>query len=316
MKTRDSYYDNVKLFLIFLVVFGHFIQTYVHENQLIYTIYTTIYTFHMPAFILISGYFAKGFQQKGYLMKITKKLLIPYIIFQGIYTIFYFVYSGQKAELDPFQPHWSLWFLLSLFCWNLMLFLFSKWKPWYALSCSVVLGIIIGYVNEINSYMSLSRTIVFFPFFLVGYFLKKEHFEKIRSAKIPSLFVLLSIFIAVYFLPDFNYKWLFGSKPYGDLIDTNEFGGIIRFAIYSLSIVATICFLAMVPKGRYFFTKWGASSFYVYLLHGFFVKTFRHSKWTEYLDNAEQIVVLLIISIILVVLLSSKPVKKMLRPIF
>jgi fucose 4-O-acetylase-like acetyltransferase len=72
MENRDAYYDNAKFLLVFFVVFGHFIQSYIHEDQLIYTLYTTIYTFHMPAFILISVFFAKGFHKKGYLKKIAK----------------------------------------------------------------------------------------------------------------------------------------------------------------------------------------------------------------------------------------------------
>ena len=97
MKTRDAYYDNAKFFLIFFVVFGHFIQSYIHEDQLIYTLYTTIYTFHMPALILISGFFAKGFHKKGYLKKVAKKLIIPYLIFQGVYSLYYFFIHEQKV---------------------------------------------------------------------------------------------------------------------------------------------------------------------------------------------------------------------------
>src|SRR4051812_1403099 len=109
MKIRDAYYDNAKFFLIFFVVFGHFIQSYIHENQLIYTLYTTIYTFHMPALILISGFFAKGFHKKGYLKKLAKKLIIPYLVFQGIYSLYYFfIYEQKVIELDPLEPQWSL----------------------------------------------------------------------------------------------------------------------------------------------------------------------------------------------------------------
>ncbi len=51
-------------------------------------LYKFIYTFHMPAFILVSGYFAKNFKRKGYVKKLAVKLIIPYLIFQGIYSVF------------------------------------------------------------------------------------------------------------------------------------------------------------------------------------------------------------------------------------
>lgn len=318
MKKREAYYDNAKFFLIFFVVFGHLIQSYIQEDKFIYTIYTTIYTFHMPAFILISGFFAKGIHKKGYVKKISKKLIIPYLIFQGIYSVYYnFIHENDGIVLDPFIPQWSLWFLMSLFCWNLMLFVFTKWKASISLFITVALGVIVGYFDEINSFLSLSRTFVFFPFFLIGYYLKKEHFEKVNAVKFKylSLVILLSIFVAVYLLPDFEYKWLFGSKPYGELDETGLDAGMIRLGVYAVTALATLSFLALVPRKHYFFTKWGTSSLYVYLLHGFFVKYFRNSGLEGVLSESEQIIVLLLLSILLIAFLSSKFIRKIAQPL-
>ncbi|MCQ6274804.1 acyltransferase family protein [Bacillus sp. V3B] len=318
MKTRDAYYDNAKFFLIFFVVFGHFIQSFIHEEKWIYTLYTTIYTFHMPAFILISGFFAKGFHKKGYLKKIAKKLIIPYLIFQGIYSLYYFFINEQRAiELDPLNPQWSLWFLISLFCWNVMLLLFTKWKASFALFLSVALGVFVGYFDEINNYLSLSRTFVFFPFFLLGYYLKKEHFERLLDFKFRyiSLFIFILLFVAFYLLPDFDYKWLFGSKPYNALDHSYLNGGIVRLAVYGLTLMAILSFLAWVPRQRYFFTKWGTSSIYVYLLHGFFIKYFRNSELVGVINDSEQIVVLVTLSILLIAFLSSKMIRKITQPL-
>src|SRR3954467_6618617 len=118
VKVRTAYYDNAKFLLVFLVVLGHFIQSYIHDNKIIFTLYTAIFLFHMPAFILISGYFAKGYKKKGYFKKSVKKILIPYFIFQIIYSIYYYLIGKEeKLAFDFVHPHWSLWFLLSLFFW-------------------------------------------------------------------------------------------------------------------------------------------------------------------------------------------------------
>ncbi|WP_019152566.1 acyltransferase family protein [Robertmurraya massiliosenegalensis] len=318
MKNREAYYDNAKFFLIFFVVFGHLIQSYIHEDKFIYTIYTTLYTFHMPAFILISGFFAKGFHQKGYFTKITKKLIIPYLIFQGIYSLYYYFLMDQSVTaLNPLNPQWSLWFLMSLFCWNVMLFVFAKWKPAVSLVMAVSLGILVGYFNEISNFLSLSRTFVFFPFFLLGYYLKKEHFEKVKHIKFRylSLGVLLAIFLIVYVSPTFEYRWLFGSKPY-DIVNEYEInGGLIRLGVYAVALLATLSFLALVPRRHYFFTKWGTGSIYVYLLHGFFVKYFRTSEFEGVLSESEQIVVLIFLSLLLTGFLSSKWIRKIAQPL-
>ena len=54
---RNYKYDNLKALLIFLVVFGHVLESVPGEYRRI--IYLAIYTFHMPMFIYISGYFSK-----------------------------------------------------------------------------------------------------------------------------------------------------------------------------------------------------------------------------------------------------------------
>lgn len=59
---REYQYDNMKFILILLVVFGHlleYIRGDISEN-----IYRIIYTFHMPVFVFISGYFAKFKKKK------------------------------------------------------------------------------------------------------------------------------------------------------------------------------------------------------------------------------------------------------------
>lgn len=52
-KERLLYWDTLKGFLIILVVFGH-CGTAVGDNML-----SVVYSFHMPLFILISGFFSK-----------------------------------------------------------------------------------------------------------------------------------------------------------------------------------------------------------------------------------------------------------------
>jgi fucose 4-O-acetylase-like acetyltransferase len=317
MQARDAYYDNAKFLLILLVVFGHFIQSYIHEEKWIYTLYTTIYTFHMPAFILLAGFFAKGFHNKGYVGKITKKLILPYLIFQSIYSLYYFFINDKRmVELDPFNPQWSLWFLLSLFCWNVMLFLFAKWKAGFSLFLAVLIGVMVGYISEISNYLSLSRTFVFFPFFLLGYYFKREYFEKFLAFKYRyiSIFVLLLLFFVSYLLPEMDYRWLFGSKPYDTLEFSYVSGGAIRLGVYCISLLATLSFLALVPREKYFFSNWGTSSIYVYLLHGFFIKYFRNSELVDKIYDTGQIVVLVVLSILLTALLSSKLIRAISQP--
>lgn len=64
---RIPYFDNARALLIILVVLGHMSSEFIEHDELIADVYLFIYTFHMPAFILISGYFAKKFMNRDIL---------------------------------------------------------------------------------------------------------------------------------------------------------------------------------------------------------------------------------------------------------
>src|SRR5699024_7261075 len=108
---RNAYFDNAKVILRFLVVFGHLIQPFISASSELNTLYLCIYTCHMPAFIVLAGFYAKGSRNKEYIINLAKKLLIPYIIFQLLYTGYYFFIVKENWQTGIFYPHWSLWFL-------------------------------------------------------------------------------------------------------------------------------------------------------------------------------------------------------------
>src|SRR5690625_3012262 len=194
---RNAYFDNARLVLIFLVVFGHMIQPFINGSTAVNTFYMWVYTFHMPAFIFLSGFFAKGSGSLAYVGRLARRLLIPYLIFQVIYTIFY-IYVGQMSvPTDLFYPRWSLWFLLSLFCWHLLLIIFKRFPPLISLALALQLGVIVGYFSEVGHTYSLSRTIVFFPFFLAGYWVTKEHLRLLKHSYVKMATILIMGVIAV-----------------------------------------------------------------------------------------------------------------------
>jgi len=315
MKQREYYYDNAKFLLIFLVVIGHFITTFINQ-QVIEQIYILIYLFHMLAFILVSGYFSKGFQKPGYVRKITKKILVPYFLFQIIYSFYYyFLYDKSEFTVQIFKPHWSLWFLLSLFCWHLLLFVFSKVK--YSLLVAVLIGLIVGYVDVIGNYLSLSRTFVLFPVFLLGFYMKKEHFQMLTSKKgkwLAAIGLVVMLFIIHFVLVDMPKEWMYGSKSYEKLGAGWE-GGIIRLLYYGMSLLMILIFLAFVPRKEYFFTNWGARTLYVYLLHGFIIRYFRVSELASYIKETHAYYLLFIFAIVVMYILCSNFVYTVFQPL-
>lgn len=318
VRERDYYFDNARFILILLVVFGHFISPIKSQNDLLYTVYNFIYTFHMPAFILISGFFTKGVIKDGYLSKIFKKVLIPYIVFQVIYSFFYYdLYDKGELKLNFFDPHWALWFLLSLVFWNILLKIFVKMK--YPLILAIGIGVAVGYITEIGTYLSLLRTFVFFPVFLLGHYLTKRDFKKILkpSIRIASAVFLVAMFLAYHFyVPDHAKDWLLSSSSYASILGHNEwYGGFIRLGLYAIMFLSTFSFLAIIPKRKFFFTEFGERTLYIYLLHGFVLKYLFTTNLFSSIEENNYYVMLLVLAIIITMFLASKPVIALAQPL-
>ncbi|RFA36769.1 hypothetical protein CAI16_03950 [Virgibacillus dokdonensis] len=312
---RNAFFDNAKVILIFLVVFGHMIQPFTGDSPYIHTLYMWIYTFHMPAFILLAGYFAKGSGSFSYIVQLMKKLLLPYLIFQLLYTGYYYVIDKSGWQTDLFSPHWALWFLFSLFCWHMLLFWFKKLPPILSVSIAIFLGLVVGYFSEIGHMFSLSRTFVFFPFFLVGYLLteKQVMLVKQKAVQAVSLLVMVGIAVAIYYLPDFNSGWLLASKSYGDL-GLVEYGGLARLLVYVSAAFMVISVLSWVPVQHFTWTILGTRTLYVYLLHGFFIQYFRQAELFK-VDGVFDFLGLAALSMLLVLVLSSRPILGLWQPL-
>lgn len=317
MTQRDYYFDNGKFLLIFFVVFGHFIRSFIDESLLSRALYNTIYTFHMPAFVLISGYFAKPVMNKEKLGKLTRRLLIPYLIFQTIYSVFYHFLLNEPFDLNYLYPEWSLWFLLSLFSWHLLLPIFARWHPVLSLSIAISAGVGIGYLDFSGSFLSLARTFVFLPFFLLGYYLKRDFFRILHSKKLifPAFNVILVTFFLFYAFPEFDFHWLFGSKLYGEMEILLVSPALQRMTLYLLSTVMIFSFFVFVPEKQYRFTRIGKNTLYVYLLHGFFIRLFRVIPWPSWLAQDYFLWSLILLSFVMISILSNKYIRALTQPL-
>jgi len=317
MKERDAFFDNARFFLILLVVFGHLISPIKGDSALLTGLYKFIYFFHMPAFILISGYFSKGFDKPGYLKKVFMKTVIPYAIFQLIYCFFYY-WTGYENDFTftLFDPHWTLWFLISIFFWNVLLKLTAHLP--YALPLAIILGIAVGYVPFFGEYLSIDRTFVFFPMFLIGYYMHPEHFTILRkqfSRVLAVLFLAGMLLATVFFIPDSFKDWLLASHSYADMGYSGLSAAGMRILSYLGMFAMTYSFLSVVPTEHFRFTKIGSRTLYIYLLHGFLIKLISLTDTYHSLDQIYQYSVLVIAAVVICFVLGSRVVQKITKPI-
>jgi fucose 4-O-acetylase-like acetyltransferase len=273
--SRIAYFDNVKFILIELVIFGHLIESLISRFDYLRALYLLLYFFHMPVFIFIAGYFAqKKVLNRRKIFENALVYLLIYIVFQIFYWALHYWLSGSLGELNFFRPYWILWFLLSLAFWDAILPFFVKLK--YYLIIAFILGILVGYVDQIGYFLSLSRTIVFFPIFLLGFYAAEKK-KKIEPQGIWKIILAIGVLILgylflYYFGADLSIaKWLYGSYSYGLMGHHEWYAGLYRFIIYVLIIVISINIMQLIPKRNTFITKLGANSLYAYVFHGMVV---------------------------------------------
>lgn len=312
---RDYFFDNAKFILITLVVISHAITPFIGTSGWNRTLYLLLFTFHMPLFLFISGFFAKKTVQNRELVKPIQKLLVPYIVIQTIYSFFYYDVLGWELEFSYFYPHWSLWFLVTLFTFYYLVHLF-KFSPYFII-VAVLISIISGYV-EIGSWFSLSRTLVFFPFFLAGYYVKREHLQFLYERWLKTvalIFIAVTTVVTYMYAFDIPYELLYGSMSYHKVGLTGWSAGLWRLGAYVISVAMSISFLALIPKEKTSFSHLAQNTLYVYLLHGFIFRYLRETNFYDEINTVFETILLLISSVIFTFILSSPIVKKVAAPI-
>ena len=282
-KSRNYFLDNYKSFLILLVVIGHFIEP-CYTNTLFLTVLKWfIFSFHMPAFIFISGYFSK--KDMG-LEKLIQKLVIPYFVFELLYYFLYVFVIHKETGLYFNRPKFSLWYLMALFFWRIATPYVKKIPG--NLFIAITGGLLIGF-TQLGNFFSIPRTLFFYPFFLAGYYFQESWFESIRrhwkafTAGLASLAGLLGgwVLITGQELTPFIF---YGRYSYEDMGLTNGWGLLIRLVCYGISFLAIFALCAFIPRKQHFYSILGVRTMPIYLFHGLVYSILKDSRILEKVD--------------------------------
>ncbi len=273
MKSRDPFFDNLKFILIVLVVFGHFCFEY-RDNATMKALMNAIYTFHMPLFIFISGYFSKSIKQHR-LDDITK-VLIPFFVLEVINLIYTKVTHLGTGNISFFFPTYQNWYLLSLFFWRLLIPYFSFISKIKGIIIAIFISVIAGGIQQFGEFLSLYHTLYFLPIFVIGYYTDdiKTKVNNIISYKWLAIVLLFGFLSAIFYisLSDAGKS----SDIANALIPINGYEGQISTMILrNISLITGICcsflFLFLIPQRETFYTSKGENTLYVYILHMFVV---------------------------------------------
>lgn len=268
-KYRDERIDSVKYCLMILVVVGHvFSRKPFTSTQGCSVVWEWIYMFHMPLFVFLSGFFSYKKDTKNYILSCWK-LFEPLLIFQLLMRGIDYLFTGSVTWKDLLTPWWVLWYLLSLIYWRS----FVQFMPDRLLRNVKALFLLASLVSIIsgllpfNRFLSLQRTLSFFPFFFLGYSMKGRRLY--ISTKYKPLCIL---FLAITLILPF-----FFSKYLGDLNQAQPYNNIrdmfSRIFVFCLSLPISVAFINICPNIPWI-SQQGRLTLYYYICHAIIIYFF------------------------------------------
>ncbi|MCD7755122.1 MAG: acyltransferase family protein, partial [Firmicutes bacterium] len=166
-RQRIEKWDIARGILIFLVVLGHFVAYYAEDSQKMQSLFLFIYAFHMPCFLFIDGMFSKKNVDERRYSRIFSYLVLYFFakiliaLTQGV--------INHRMHFSLLEESGLPWYGLVLFACSLLTVFLKRFSRRWVLCASILLACFVGYDDSISDFLALSRVIVYFPFFFLGY---------------------------------------------------------------------------------------------------------------------------------------------------
>ncbi|OUD00740.1 acyltransferase family protein [Streptomyces swartbergensis] len=318
VRQRDAFFDNAKYLAIVLVAVGHAWEPLRPGSRAVTALYMFVYAFHMPAFIIVSGYFSRTFDgSPGRLKRLVTGVVVPYVVFETAYTLFTrWTSEDPDRPVSLLDPLYLTWFLASLFVWRLTTPVWRHVR--WPLPTALVVAMPATLSPSLGHDLNLQRTLQFLPYFVLGLLLRPEHFRLVRRREVRILAVPVAVCalgVAYWAVPRMNYAWFFHADSAPELAAPLWYGPVMTLAAFGCSAALVACFLAWVPGRRTWFTALGAGTLYGYLLHGFVAQAAKYWGWYEpaRVHRPVGAVVAALVAAVVVTALCTPPVRRVFR---
>lgn len=276
VKERLIWADSLKGILIILVILGHAMQECLGEKVFANHLWNIIYSFHMPAFMAISGYLSfrigNKYKYSIVLWRRFRQLVIPFLIWtiinkcvHGTFTLL----SIWEIIYDPSKGLWFLWVLFLIYVFfNFGLWLSDKFKIYPELVHSLMCISFVGMMAMFGvSVFGIQLVAYYFLFYTIGFYTHKYFSSFIHINGLLLIFLFFVWFILAWYWSIESVPALLAGIPLPKTILNYSYRFISAFiAIYLL--------MAVFPKymNKHSFTNgiicfWGRLSLGIYTVH-------------------------------------------------
>nr|WP_232058217.1 acyltransferase [Cohnella abietis] len=325
-KERSITIDALKGFAIILVVIGHAIQYGSHDvfDFFGHPLFQIIYSFHMPLFILLSGYVAYfsigNKSNKSIVTSRINTLLIPFLCWGVVeFLVGAILMDNSLIKLPKYIvaliifPDRGLWFIWVLLILYILLLLIRKFEHKLRVgSYLVIYGVIL--LIPVNKYFDLYMIKWLMPFFLAGYLISKYKSNMQRALpyiKIASL-IVFPVLMLFWEQKDYIYvsKMTLSSGIASTIADY-----AYRYTVAAAGIALAFTLISFIKARN--INKWlayvGMYSLDIYAIHliaAHYLGDFPTLASNSYLFNAVYVPAVSIILLALSILLSKFVIKR------
>ena len=248
-RRRVPFWDNARFACIVLVVLGHATQRLTYDSDIALGLYLLIFAFHMPAFAIISGYFSKSdapepasdgagdHRHPAAVRDLRERCGRSR---SGSSRVRRTRISPSRRGRCGSCSHSGIFRLvlpyLALLRWPLL---------W-----TVAISIGAGYLPNIDSTLSLSRTLGLLPFFTLGWWLREHDIVERFGLAAPRPWWVSRLrrhsfaaagWAAWFFVDGWRAmnlrEWLFYDENYSSIGGTEWWAGGVRLALMVVAIV-------------------------------------------------------------------------------
>ncbi|MCD8147137.1 MAG: acyltransferase family protein [Clostridiales bacterium] len=254
---RLAKWDNLKAVLIFLVVFAHLFRRVNGDHPIMAGVFFFIYLFHMPAFLFVSGLFSKSAVKKHNYDRVFSFFLV-YLVTKFLLWFTDLLLADDLVNEMPytnlFREGGVAWYGLAMCIFLLMTMFLERYRTPALMAVFLTLGCLAGYCKDVDAFLSLSRILVFYPFFLAGYALMPEQILRVTEhwySRVLSAAVLVAAcWLCLQYrevLTPYT-EFLKGKTNFSILEDLAPYGGLLRLAFYGVAFLLTFCLIAVIPN--------------------------------------------------------------------
>ncbi|WP_405931618.1 acyltransferase family protein [Streptomyces sp. NBC_00827] len=318
-RARDPWWDNARFTSAALIVILHSVGSIMSRVEVLHAFNIASWAFRVPAFVMLAGVFSSaGPLGSRTLRSLIQSIVVPALVCSLLFSLENY-WLGSKFVLHITQLPWTLWFLMSLFFWRLLLPLVVQLRHPLLITTGIALAV--GYIDEFGLTFSASRTLVYMPLFYLGWRIGQGHlntwFTSRWSAPVAVAGILASFVAAWLWHGDIKGNWLSMRHHYtaADPLSL-EWAWVIRLVVLATAAALVLCLLRLMPRRRLpLISTLGAGGFTIYLLHPLIILPVREQDWISRVNTRIEIVGLVLCAILLAMVLGSPPVRRLVQPL-